>query len=154
DMENSAIIGGYSKSVFNPIHVQDIQRIRLLKGAETALYGSLGANGVLLVETSTAKDLETVIEFKGQYGIAYNRATLPVLGVHDFKSYIGDVGLTEFEDMGEMLTEFPFLKDDPNYYYNFLYNSQTDWQKEIYRPAFMTDNHLRVKGGDAIAKYD
>jgi len=154
DMENSSIIGGYSKSVFNPLHVQDIQSIRLLKGAETALYGSLGSNGVLLLETSTAKDLETVIEFKGQYGVAYNSAKLPVLGVQDFKSYIGDVGLTEFEDMGKMLEYFPFLKDDPNYYYNFLYNSNTDWQKEIYRPAFQTDNHLRVKGGDAIAKYD
>jgi TonB-linked SusC/RagA family outer membrane protein len=153
-LESSSIIGSYSRSVFNALNINDIQKITLLKGPETALYGSLGSNGVLLIETSAADDMETTIIFSGQYGVAYNNARLPVLNAREFKSYIGDVGLTQYDDMGEMLNVFPFLKDDPNYYYNFLYNQDNDWQSMIYKPAFVTDNHLRVKGGDAVAKYD
>ncbi|QQT27167.1 SusC/RagA family TonB-linked outer membrane protein [Sphingobacterium spiritivorum] len=154
DNETSTIIGGYSRSVFNAINPQDVKSIRLLKGSEAAVYGSLASNGVLLIETSSADDLETVIEFKGNYGIGYNNKRIPVLQGSDFKNFIGDVGMSQFADMNDMISYFPFLRDDPNYYYNFLYNNHTDWQNEIYTPAFVTDNHLRIKGGDAIAKYD
>ncbi len=154
DMNNSAIIQGYSPSMFNVLSVDDIDNIKLVTGSAASRYGSMGSNGVLLIETSSPKDMETVIEFSGQYGMAYNNKRLPVLGVDDFKSYIGDVGLTRYEDMGDMLDLFPFLRDDPDYYYNFLYNNQTDWQELVDKSAFVTSNHLRVKGGDAIAKYD
>ena len=154
DMNESPIIGGYSKGIFNAISVNDIENITLLKGQEASLYGSIGSNGVLLIDTKKATDLETAVEYSGQYGMAFNNSKLPLLNVSEFKSYIGDVGLSQYEDMGDLLTTFPFLQDDPDYYYQFLYNNNTDWQKEIYRPAFITDNNLRIKGGDAIAKYD
>ena len=35
-----------------------------------------------------------------------------------------------------------------------MYNNTTDWQDEIYKNGFVTDNLFRVEGGDAIAKYD
>jgi TonB-linked SusC/RagA family outer membrane protein len=136
------------------LNVNDIKSIRLLKGADAARYGSLGSNGVLALETSSSLDMQTVIEFKGNYGVAHNFRTIPVLGVTDYKSYLGNVGMTEYEDMGQLLDRFPFLRDDPNYHYKYIYNNVTDWQDEIYRSAFVTDNHLRIKGGDAIAKYD
>ncbi|MFB6341255.1 SusC/RagA family TonB-linked outer membrane protein [Saccharicrinis sp. FJH62] len=154
DMNESPIIGGYSKGIFNAISVNDIENITLLKGQEASLYGSIGSNGVLLIETKKATDLETAVEYSGQYGMAFNNSTLPVLNVSDFKAYIGDVGITQYADMGEFLTDFPFLRDDPDYYYQFLYNNNTNWQQEIYRPAFVTDNNIRIKGGDAVAKYD
>ncbi|WP_190995563.1 SusC/RagA family TonB-linked outer membrane protein [Sphingobacterium micropteri] len=154
DLGNSPLIGGYSRGTFAPFALQDIKHIRLLKGAETARYGSLGSNGVLLLETSSSDDLETVVEFRGNYGLAHNYSTLPLLGGSAYKSLLGSVGMTQYEDMGELLTRFPFLRDDPDYYYNYLYNNTTDWQDVIYRNAFVTDNHLRIKGGDAVAKYD
>ncbi|TJZ61131.1 SusC/RagA family TonB-linked outer membrane protein [Sphingobacterium olei] len=154
DATNSPIIGAYSRGILSAINVNDIKSVRLLKGADAARYGSLGSNGVLSLETSSSLDLQTVIEFKGNYGVAHNFRTIPVLGVSDYKSYLGNVGMTEYDDMGQLLNNFPFLRDDPNYFYNYLYNNTTDWQDLIYRNAFVTDNHLRVKGGDAVAKYD
>ena len=154
DLNNSAIVGGYSRSPFNTINVNDVESITLLKGAQASIWGSMGSNGVLVIETSKSKEFETILEFSGQYGVARNQSTLPVLNVGEFKSYIGDIGLTEYEDMGVMLDAFPFLKDDPNYYYNFLYNNNTNWQSLIYQPGIITDNNLRIKGGDNIAKYD
>jgi len=154
DQNQSSVIGGYSQSVLNNINVNDIENITFLKGADAALYGSMGSNGVILIETTKANDFETIIEFSGQYGISTNTRTLPLLNVSDFKSYIGDVGLTKYDDIGEMLGVFPFLKDDPSYYYKFLYNNNTDWQSQLYHTSFFTENNLRVKGGDAVAKYD
>lgn len=154
DMNVSPVIGGFSKSIFNTINLNNVESISLVKGAKASLYGSMGSNGVLLIETSKAREFETIVEFSGQYGVALNRDKLPVLNVGDFKNYIGDIGLTQYEDMGEMLQVFPFLREDPNYYYNFLYNNNTDWQEHIYRPATIADNNLRIRGGDNIAKYD
>ena len=154
DMGNSPIIGGYSRGVFSPFSVKDIKAVRLLKGAETARWGSLGSNGVLLLETSAPDDMETVVEFNGNYGISQNYRTIPLLNGSEYKSLLGTVGMSQFEDMGDLLVKFPFLRDDPNYYYNFMYNNATNWQDVVYRNAFVTDNHLRIKGGDAVAKYD
>src|SRR3546814_19683724 len=67
-------------------------------------------------------------EFRGSYGVAQNYQTIPMLDASGYKSLLGAVGMTEFEDTGELLEQFPFLRDDPNYYYNYLYNNETDWQ--------------------------
>ena len=154
DMNESGIIGGYSKDIFNILNVQDIENITVLKGTDAAMYGSLGSNGVIMIETDKAADLDTKVEFIGQYGLSWNTSTLPVLGVDDYKSLMGNVALTKYEDMSDALNAFPYLKDDPEFYYKYLYNNNTDWQDLIYRNAFVTDNVLKIKGGDAIAKYD
>lgn len=154
DYNESPIIGGYSKNIFNAISVNDIENITLLKGGEASLYGSIGSNGVLLIDTKTATNMETVVEFTGLYGLSTKNKSLPVMNSSQFRSLIGDVGATVYDDLGDMLTDFPFLKDDPDYYYKFLYNNETNWQDEIFNSAVVTDNTLRVKGGDAVAKYD
>ncbi|MBN1925844.1 MAG: SusC/RagA family TonB-linked outer membrane protein [Prolixibacteraceae bacterium] len=154
DMSESPVIGGYTSNVFSAFSASDIKNMTFLKGAEAAIYGSIGANGVLIIETDNATDLETRVSFVAQYGISENTKTMPLLNNREYKNYIGGVAQTYFDDMGDILTEFPFLKDDPDYYYNFLYNNETDWQDMILNPAFVTENLLKIKGGDAIAKYD
>lgn len=154
DLNESGVIGGFSSNIFEILNIKDIENITILKGSEAALYGSMGSNGVILIETDKAVNLDTKVEFIGQYGVAIRDKKLPLLGVDDYKSLVGNVALTKYKDMSDALAAFPYLKDDPNYYYNFLYNNSTDWQDEIYRTAFITDNVLKIKGGDAIAKYD
>lgn len=154
DMNESGIIGGFSKNVFNFLNPKDVKNITVLKGSDATLYGSLGSNGVILIETDKATDLDTKVEFSTELGIDVNQSRLPVMGVTDFKNYIGNVALTKYDDMAKVLETFPFLVDDPNYYYKYLYNNNTVWQNLIYAPGITTDNVLKIKGGDAIAKYD
>ncbi|MFR9166508.1 MAG: SusC/RagA family TonB-linked outer membrane protein [Dysgonomonas sp.] len=154
DMSDSYIVSGYSNSVLNAINPNDVKNISYLKGSEATTYGSLGSNGVILIETENAADQQTRVQFTGQYGLATNNSTLPVFGTEDFKSYIGNIALTRYPDPADVLNQFPFLQDENNYYQSFLYNNNTDWQDKIYNTAFVTDNQLRVKGGDAIAVYD
>jgi len=154
DMNESGIIGGFSKSILNSLNPRDIENITVLKGSDATLYGSLGSNGVIMIETDKAVDLDTKVEFSSQFGLETNQASLPVMGVKDYKNYIGNVALTKFSDMGDVLNTFPYLVDDQNFYYKYLYNNNTNWQNQIYSSGLTTDNVLKIKGGDAIAKYD
>lgn len=153
----SGVVNGYSTSLFSALNAQDIASVSVLKGADAAKYGSLAANGVIAIETERAIDLDTRVEFIGQYGVDLNQSKLPTLSVKDYKNYVSMLGLTDgnYEDMDDLLVDFPYLSQDPSVYVNpYLYTNNTDWQDEIYSPGFVTDNTLKIKGGDAIAKYD
>ncbi len=154
DMSDSYVVNGYSTSILNSLNPNDVKNITYLRGSDASIYGSLGSNGVIMIETDNATDNETKVEFIGQYGLAFNNSTLPVMEADDYKSYIGNIAITRYDDPAKVLDIFPFLKDDPDNYYKYLYNNNTDWQDEIYRTAFVTDNLLKIKGGDAIAVYD
>ena len=80
DMNESGVIGGHSKSILNSFNPRDIQNITVLKGSEATMYGSLGSNGVILIETDKAIDLDTKVEFSSQFGVDFNQSKLPVLG--------------------------------------------------------------------------
>lgn len=155
DKNESRLLGGYSRSIFQALNVYDIQDVTLLKGAETALYGSLGANGVLLIETDGAAsdDLNTKISYYGQVGMNWNSKRLPMLNAKAYKSYLSDIGMTYYSNMEQFFSNFPFLTD-PDHMYNYLYNHETDWQGTILSNSLVTDHLFRVEGGDAIAKYD
>lgn len=153
DLEVSPVITGFSKNIFAPTNLKDIESITLLKGADAAVYGSLGSNGVIVIETEKASDLETKIQFHTVEGIGFMNKKIPVMESEAFKNYIADIGETKYTDLNEMMDIFPFLKDDPNDHYNYKYDNNTDWQKEIYTPSVSSENILKVKGGDAIANY-
>lgn len=155
DKNESQLINGFSRNLFQAYNINDIVNITVLKGADAAMYGSLGSNGVILIETEQAisENLDTEISFYGQYGISWNNERMSLLKGTNYKSYLSDIGMSYFGNMEEMFAELPFLSSS-NSIYSYLYNNATDWQDLIYQNAFVTDNLFRVKGGDAIAKYD
>lgn len=156
DKTSSTVIGGFTRDIFQSYNLQDIQNITVLKGAEAAMYGSLGSNGVILIQTDGAvsNDLETKISYYGSFGVNWNDKRMPLLGVEDYKSYLSDVGLTIYEYPKDFYDNFPFMKDPNDKRYAYLYNNNTDWQELIYKNSTSTDHLFRVEGGDAIAKYD
>lgn len=153
DLENSAVINGFSKNIFAPTNLKDIESITLLKGTEAAAFGSLGSNGVLLIETEKATDLETKVQFQTVEGVGFMNKRIPLMEAEAFKNYIADVGETKYSDLNQLMEEFPFLKDDPDDNYKYKYDNNTNWQDEIYTPAVSAENILKVKGGDAVANY-
>jgi len=155
DDRESPLINGLTRNIFQGYNIMDIQNITVLKGAEASLYGSMGSNGVILIETDGAPsdDLETKISFYGQYGVNWNNKRMPLLNGADYKSYLSEVGLDYFDTMEAFFSAFPFLNAPDNIYY-YLYKHDTDWQENLYRKSFVTDNLFRVEGGDAVAKYD
>lgn len=152
-MDVSRVVEGFSKNVFTPVNTKEIKRISLLKGADASLYGSLGANGVIIIETEGATDRETKLQFHTVEGISFVNKRLPLLNAKESKSYLADIGENKYSNPETLIKKLPFLEDDPKNPTNYLYNHDTDWQDEIYEPAFTSENTLQVKGGDAVATY-
>lgn len=153
DMNDSPVISGYASDAFMALNLKEIENISFVTGKEAARFGSLASNGVIVIETEKATDMETKVEIQTVNGISWMNKRLPLMNDREFKSYIGDIGATAISDANELIETFPFLKDDPSYHYNYLYDNDIDWQDKVFTPAFSTENILKVKGGDAVANY-
>lgn len=155
DENVSQIIGGYSRSVFEAFNNLDISNITVLKGSEAAVYGSLGANGVILIETKqpSETDMNTHISFSAVYGTNWNSKRIPLMDSQNYRSYLEDIGLTYYSNMENFFNDFTFLSD-PKANHSYLYKYDTDWQNQIYRTSNTSDYLFRVEGGDNIAKYN
>lgn len=156
DTNDSQLINGLSNDIFSAYNINDIQNITVLKGAEAAMYGSMGANGVILIETdgATSENLNTEISYYGQFGMNWNNKRMPLLSGTEYKSYLSNIGLDYYSTMDEFFSNFPFMQGNMSSSYAPYYTDNTNWQKEIYQKGFVTDNLFRMEGGDAIAKYD
>ena len=155
DANLSQIIGGYSRSFFQALNNLDIRNITVLKGAEAAAYGSMGSNGVIMIETDQASssDMNTRISFSAIAGMNWNSKRIPLMKASEYKNYLSDIGLTYYPNMEAFFNDFNFLSD-PQANKSYLYQYDTNWQDEIYKNSSTMDYLFRVEGGDNIAKYN
>lgn len=157
DKNSSPLIKGYTRDIFSAYNINDIQNITVLKGAEAAMYGSMGSNGVILIQTDGASQdaMETQVSYYGEFGMNWNNKRMPVLSGEEYNKYLMDAGMTRYKNLDDLYSNFPFLSPDGSANKDaYLYNNQTDWQDLIYEKGFTTSNLFRVEGGDNIAKYD
>jgi TonB-linked SusC/RagA family outer membrane protein len=153
--ELSGIINGYSRDMLFGYSPKDIRSVTVLKGADAAIYGSLGSNGVIMIETqqATSDNLETRISFSGQYGLNMRGSSIPMMDATQYRSYMGAVGMSAYPSFTALTADYPFLQNTQNLN-SYLFNENTDWLKEIQHTGFQTENIFRVEGGDEIAKYN
>lgn len=153
ELTPSSVFTGYSRNIFNRISFKEVDNITAVKGFDAMVFGSVGSNGVIMINTDRASDMETKVEFETMNGVATLAKKLPLLEAGDYRSYLVRNAQTGYES-DAVYSMFPFLLDNPllgEGYYAYQHN--TDWQEEIFSPAFSTENILKVKGGDAVAKY-
>lgn len=159
----SSLIGNYSANPLASIDPKDIENITILKDG-TSLYGSKGANGVILIGTLKAKSLETRINARITTGIGLVRSELPVLNSMEQKFLLAEqyqranptISADYINDVLPFLNETMPVKYPWGYEGNmdyYRYNATTNWQKEVYSPSWNQDYYLNVAGGDEIAKY-
>lgn len=129
---NSINGGGNLLSTINP---NDIESMTILKDASaTALYGSRATNGVLIITTK-----------KGSSGkIRYNFNTNLSVGVIGKK-----VDVYNGDEIRSIINADALITGN-NGYKNLMGAANTDWQSEVYRPAFGWDNNISAAG--SIAK--
>ena len=150
----SDVINGFSLDIMDPVNVNEVSQFTFLKGADALPYGSLGSNGVLVINTDEGIANETQVEVRTTQGVGFISRKLSLLDAADFKSYISNLALTQVNHT-QMLGMFPFLSDPATWTeeQKLRYGYDTDWQSELFRPAFTSDNMLKVKGGDAVVRY-
>lgn len=137
-----SLIAGHVNNPLADIDVKDIDNFTVIKDG-TSTYGTKGANGVILITTSRAKELATRIDFSVSGGFNTAVTKLPVMGAGDYRVYLSDLFKNEKE---------PYMNDNPNPdYYRYHYN--TDWQKKVMSNSYNQQYYLKVSGGDDIATY-
>lgn len=123
-LDNSSTGGATNPLTFmNP---QDIESIDVLKDASaTAIYGSRGANGVILITTKKGKSGFSSLNYSASYGVSTMARPLNVFTADEYRKQV--------VALGGVLEDF---------------KGNTDWQKEISRTA-VTQNHNLSFGGGA-----
>jgi TonB-linked SusC/RagA family outer membrane protein len=150
------IVGVSNPNLLNP---NDIESLEVLKDASaTAIYGSRGANGVIIITTKRGKSGATQITYDawGSYITPAKR-----LGMLSADEYM-DVYNTAFDNAekydpqgfadGKYVRNFPV--DFPNLFDSNgkpLYN--TNWEKEIYKPTSAHNHELAIRGGSEKSMY-
>ncbi|QZT36357.1 TonB-dependent receptor [Halosquirtibacter xylanolyticus] len=134
------IIGGSLKEL-NP---NDIASLEVLKDASsTAIYGSRGANGVILVTTKSGKTGDTKVSYNGFMGV---QSISKKLDVMDATTYAGVVNEKRIAEGGSAKYTDQQIAD---------YNKTggTDWQDEVYQNALMQSHDMSVSGGTEKTRF-
>lgn len=141
------IIDGMQGGNISDIHPQDIESFDVLKDASsTAIYGSQGANGVIIVTTKRGRN--------GKPNVNYNT----YLGVNGWALYpemrIGDDYVRLRREAAKTAGQWSSEADDQTLFstgeWNALNNKQwVNWKDEVFRNGFVQNHQLSVSGGNA-----
>ena len=156
DMQNdrSLIHQGFFNDVLTNINPADIEKVTVMRNG-TALYGSKGANGVILIQTRRNKSMATRITANVSAGVTLEPQYISMMDAGQYRSYVSDM----LKSTNTQLREFKFLKSEydqngKKYYYYDQYHQNTDWKDYVYRTALTQNYGINVEGGDDVANYN
>jgi len=116
------------RNPLNFLNPADIKSISVLKDASaTAIYGSRGANGVILIETKTGEGQEPSVTYSGSFSSSSATDRVDVLGPDQFREVVRQEAPGQLERLGD---------------------TRTDWQDAVERTAFTQEHNLGFSGGD------
>lgn len=123
-VDNSTIEG--SSNIIGSLNPDDIETFTVLKDASaTAIYGSRASNGVIVITTKKGND-RLAVNYSSSYSVSTTADRLDVLTAEEFKAFVPTVtGVPANPSFG---------------------SANTDWQDEIYRTAFGTEQNISVSG--------
>jgi TonB-dependent starch-binding outer membrane protein SusC len=143
----------------NSLNPNDIESIEILKDASsTAIYGSRGSNGVVLVTTKAGKSGKMRVDLDLYTGVQNVTKYLDLMNASEFASYIKDTRNNAWIDIGGK-------PEDPNSARSAIYQilpalqnpeslgEGTNWQKEIFRQAPTHNMQLTLSGGNDKVRY-
>jgi TonB-linked SusC/RagA family outer membrane protein len=135
------------------IPVEDIEDVVVLKDAQaTALYGSKGAYGVILVTTKRGKTKIPVVQYVAQMFVNTPPALRSVLGgVYERRARVNQIlaNDTTYASALKLINESPILSDSLNPYYN----NSTNWQSYFFRTTVNSSHSVNISGGDPTFNY-
>ena len=140
------IIDGFPGDIEN-VNPQDIQSMEVLKdGAAAAIYGSVAANGVIIITTENGKKGETKIDFSTYLSFTDVAKQLEMLNAEEYKSVhkqMYENYMAQYPDDGIMLPAFVTANTGVD----------TDWQDAMLRSGFSQNYMFSIRGGSETAQY-
>lgn len=140
------IVDGFPVESISDIPASDIEDITVLKDASsTAIYGSRGANGVILVTTKSGKEGKINVSYNAYYSWKKIAKTLDVLDPYDYAKWQYEQALLRGNSYVEDYESYFGSYEDLDMYKNIPYN---DWQDLTFGRTGNTFNHnLSITGG-------
>jgi TonB-linked SusC/RagA family outer membrane protein len=134
------VIDGFLGGTLSSINPNDIASVEILKDASaTAIYGSRGANGVIMVTTKQGAKGRTVVNYNGFVSFQQITKKMDLLNAADYAE-------TTNANRAELGVAKPFTDQQIA---DFRANGGgTDWQDEIYRTAVQQNHQINVSGGN------
>ncbi|MCX2484186.1 SusC/RagA family TonB-linked outer membrane protein [Pedobacter sp. MR2016-24] len=124
----------------NDINPDDIASLDVLKDASaTAIYGSRGANGVVLITTKRGIAGDTRVAFNSYYGVSKITRKYNVYDADQYKA------LRDYSIFNQ-----DYLADEKQ---GITEGRNTDWQDLMYKDGYMTDNNLTISGGSEQSQF-
>jgi TonB-linked SusC/RagA family outer membrane protein len=134
------------------INPDDISEISVLKdAASSAIWGSKGANGVIMITTKRGTKGPVKVEYTYRYTRTVQPKGISMLNGDNFTMLMKEAYLNPSQD--DRVTNIPEYNYDPNFpnYENF--NNNTDWVKAVTQVGNISDHYLTVSGGGDRATY-
>lgn len=176
---NTALTSEQSSNPLSFINPHDIESMEVLKDASaTAIYGSRGANGVVIITTKRGRTEKPKVELSVNTGVSTVVKTIPVLDAYTYALYINEQYDNSRIYEGAMFDQYqysgkwsyPAYNDghlnysagqyspapedfkDPGYRYdeygNYSEVGASNWQDEIFQTSLSNDYNLSVSGGN------
>ncbi|MBD0401957.1 TonB-dependent receptor [Flammeovirga sp. EKP202] len=148
------VVDGIPLTYFDPatLNTNDIKEFTILKDASaTAIYGSRGANGVIVITTKNGdSEGETKVTLNASYGMQEPLGYLTVLNPYEYVRYRekqlwSSLGWERTSANENQYKNFYNAWGDPAFYHN---GNGHDWQDSIYRQAPIQRYNLSVNGGN------
>ena len=130
-MDNNGVSGiSNPLSMVNP---QDIESFNVLKDASaTAIYGSRGSNGVIIITTKKGRRGQAPqVSYNGSVTWSKKKKTIDVMSGDEYRDFVKEIFADNTREQNAL---------------SLLGNANTDWQSEIYRTALSHDHNLTVAG--------
>lgn len=138
------VIDGYAGADINALNPSDIAAIEVLKDASaTAIYGSRGANGVVLITTKKGTAGRNAISFDMYTGVQKAGKKLDMMNAKQFATYLNQVTAANAPSMA-----LPFTQSQID-----ALGEGTDWQSELFRNAPISNYSLGLSGGNNDTRY-
>jgi len=132
------------------IALQDIKSIEILKdAASTAIYGSRGADGVLLIETHKGRLGKVQFDYHFKGSINIQPPAIPMLNGDEYIM----LQLEEWHNSEGVFEVPPEIAYDRDFNDFYNYSANTDWIGAITQNGFTSDNYFKISGGGEKTRY-
>ena len=146
---------GASINALSTLNMGDVESIDVLKDASaTAIYGTRGANGVVLITTRQGKVGQNTVSYDTYVGTQWLGKKIPLLTAQQYAQLKNDAVTTSNEQFiltGKLnqVKELPFSDAD----IAALADNTTNWEDAAFRTALTQNHQLTVAGGDEKTRY-
>ncbi len=173
-----------AKEQLNSFNMNDVESIEVLKDASSsAIYGSRGSNGVVLITTKKGKEGKATVSYNGYYGLQTVSKKIDMLNAYEYADLVRDARNNAYTDkmmsinnkllaQGKQPLAYGINDDNGLRLQNSNKDSNTiipmeimpylngekgltdtDWQDEIFRTAGMQNHSVSVSGGSSKVRY-